>query len=647
MKTYLTSVICMIICYAASYGQKSVLHFSPDKFDSALMVSFGNSKNVQSADSLSISLINYNPAFRFDGEDDYLEYNGKIKDISNATVFTIFRSENDTVKETEVWGMYGEDSALGLTTKTIVSSKMQSGYEGVIPGSVVLHVFTETNSSNNNNNGNPNSILNVGVIKKASANRYFKGEIGEIIAFDKRLKGDNRAIVESTLALRYGITLNRGEDYKLAKNRIVWNADENTDYSFNITGIGRDNSADLYQKQSTSSNEPGLLIIGVDSIVKSNTENNGKIKNRQFLVWGDNNAPLREGKDNNPEGKVPMLQRKWLMKATGNKSDEINTQLVIDANKLFGGLGAKEDYSLIIDRSGNGDFETQDCSYISPSELSAEGILKFDNILWDVDGSGKDVFSISLKKDLLASLSGEEATICNEGSTILNYDREGGIPPYSYDLTSTSGFAKNWKSDQDKEMEYSIKDLPAGIYTLAITDHTGTTSKADYTVVEEPLVTVDLGPDKTFLAKGEELILEPQITNKEKVVSFEWTGDHGFSSKEESLNISKPGTYTLTLTTETGCTCSDTIFISDNFVQEFSLYPNPAPEGKYSISVGLTENSDIKIRVYNMLGALVYEYKAENQNQLNIEADALGASGLYTIVLQTSKGVVSKKLLVK
>lgn len=647
MKTYLTSVICMIICYAASYGQKSVLHFSPDKFDSALMVSFGNSKNVQSADSLSISLINYNPAFRFDGEDDYLEYNGKIKDISNATVFTIFRSENDTVKETEVWGMYGEDSALGLTTKTIVSSKMQSGYEGVIPGSVVLHVFTETNSSNNNNNGNPNSILNVGVIKKASANRYFKGEIGEIIAFDKRLKGDNRAIVESTLALRYGITLNRGEDYKLAKNRIVWNADENNDYSFNITGIGRDNSADLYQKQSTSSNEPGLLIIGVDSIVKSNTENNGKIKNRQFLVWGDNNAPLREGKDNNPEGKVPMLQRKWLMKATGNKSDEINTQLVIDANKLFGGLGAKEDYSLIIDRSGNGDFETQDCSYISPSELSAEGILKFDNILWDVDGSGKDVFSISLKKDLLASLSGEEATICNEGSTILNYDREGGIPPYSYDLTSTSGFAKNWKSDQDKEMEYSIKDLPAGIYTLAITDHTGTTSKADYTVVEEPLVTVDLGPDKTFLAKGEELILEPQITNKEKVVSFEWTGDHGFSSKEESLNISKPGTYTLTLTTETGCTCSDTIFISDNFVQEFSLYPNPAPEGKYSISVGLTENSDIKIRVYNMLGALVYEYKAENQNQLNIEADALGASGLYTIVLQTSKGVVSKKLLVK
>lgn len=646
MKTYLTSVICMIICYAASYGQKSVLHFSPDKFDSALMASFGNSKNVQSADSLSISLINYNPAFRFDGEDDYLEYNGKIKDISNATVFTIFRSENDTVKETEVWGMYGEDSALGLTTKTIVSSKMQSGYEGVIPGSVVLHVFTETNSSNNNN-GSPNSILNVGVIKKASANRYFKGEIGEIIAFDKRLKGDNRAIVESTLALRYGITLNRGEDYKLAKNRIVWNADENNDYSFNITGIGRDNSADLYQKQSTSSNEPGLLIIGVDSIVKSNTENNGKIKNRQFLVWGDNNAPLREGKDNNPEGKVPMLQRKWLMKATGNKSDEINTQLVIDANKLFGGLGAKEDYSLIIDRSGNGDFETQDCSYISPSELSAEGILKFDNILWDVDGSGKDVFSISLKKDLLASLSGEEATICNEGSTILNYDREGGIPPYSYDLTSTSGFAKNWKSDQDKEMEYSIKDLPAGIYTLAITDHTGTTSKADYTVVEEPLVTVDLGPDKTFLAKGEELILEPQITNKEKVVSFEWTGDHGFSSKEESLNISKPGTYTLTLTTETGCTCSDTIFISDNFVQEFSLYPNPAPEGKYSISVGLTENSDIKIRVYNMLGALVYEYKAENQNQLNIEADALGASGLYTIVLQTSKGVVSKKLLVK
>lgn len=93
----------------------------------------------------------------------------------------------------------------------------------------------------------------------------------------ERLKSDKRANVESKLALRYGVTLDRGVDYKLAKNRIVWNADENTDYSFNIAGIGRDNSADLYQKQSTSSNETGLLIIGVDSIVRSNIENNGKI----------------------------------------------------------------------------------------------------------------------------------------------------------------------------------------------------------------------------------------------------------------------------------------------------------------------------------------------------------------------------------
>ncbi|MFD0975274.1 T9SS type A sorting domain-containing protein [Salinimicrobium gaetbulicola] len=644
MKIYLTSVICVICCYAASYGQKSILHFSPDKFDSKLLTSYGKSKNDQSADTSSVSLINYNEAFRFDGEDDYMEYKDKIKDLSNVTVFTVFRSKNDSVKEAEIWGMYGENSALGLSTKTIVSSKMQSGYEGVSPGSVVLHVFTETNPSNNNS-GNTNSILNVGVIKKAPANRYFKGDVAEIIVFDKRLKGVKRQIVESKLALKYGVTLNQGEDYKLSKRRIVWDADENEEFSYNIAGIGRDNGEDVYQNQSTSSNEPGLLVIGVDSIVKSNSENNGKIKNHQFLVWGDNNAPLIESKDNNPEGKVPMLQRKWLMKATGNRSDEINTQVVLDANKLFGVLGAKEDYSLIIDRSGTGNFEHQDCSYISPSDLSSDGILRFNNISWDIDGSGKDVFSFSLRKDLVASLSGEASTICNEEATVLNYDREGGIPPYSYTLSDTSGFSKNWKSDQDKEMDYSIKDIPAGDYTLTITDYTGAISKADFTVMEEPLVTVELGEDKFM--EEEVLLIDPQISNKEKVVSFEWTGDNGFSNDRESVKIIEPGSYTLTLTTEAGCTCSDTIFISDKFVQDFSLYPNPAPGGEYNISVSLTESSDINVRVYNLLGVLVYEYKAENQKQVNIEADAIGSSGLYTVVLQTSKGRVSTKLLVK
>lgn len=214
MKTYIL-IVLFFSCFTESYSQSPFLHLNADNADTTLLTAFGRAKNdnIENGIANRSSMINYNPALDFDGEDDYIEYKGKIKDLSKATIFTVFLSQNDPIEEAEIWGMHGEDASLGLTTKRILSSKMETTYEGVVPESVILHVFTESNRSNSN--GNLNSFLNLGVVEKDETNTYFKGSVAEVIAFDKRLRGKKRQIVESTLAIKYGILIMPAKNFKL------------------------------------------------------------------------------------------------------------------------------------------------------------------------------------------------------------------------------------------------------------------------------------------------------------------------------------------------------------------------------------------------------------------------------------------------
>jgi hypothetical protein len=224
----------------------------------------------------------------------------------------------------------------------------------------------------------------------------FTGLIPEIIIFDRVLTSIERAKVESYLALKYGLSLfqNGPSLYLNSQKEVIWDGFKNAPAYFNVAGIGRDDASDLFQKQSTSSYDPGLLVIAAKKIAPSNQENLADFPNNNFLIWGDDGANLKLVRDNS--GNYATVLRKWTMDGFGEVSQKIPTMLAFDFGKVKTTISTTTHYWLIIDRSGNGKFSPGNLEFVPASTISSEGRATFSKVLWDEDQSGKDVFTFGI-----------------------------------------------------------------------------------------------------------------------------------------------------------------------------------------------------------------------------------------------------------
>ncbi|WP_452223452.1 LamG-like jellyroll fold domain-containing protein [Lacinutrix chionoecetis] len=143
---------------------------------------------------------------------------------------------------------------------------------------------------------------------------YVDGKITEVISYKNTNSVLDQQKIQSYLAIKNGVTLHTSNsstvdnlndvDYIDSNGNVIWDTSANNGYNYDIAGIGRDDASQLYQKQSSSSNDAvdangpieGILTMGLTDIYNTNSENNSintnTINDRNFLVWGNNNASL-------------------------------------------------------------------------------------------------------------------------------------------------------------------------------------------------------------------------------------------------------------------------------------------------------------------------------------------------------------------
>ncbi|GBF75564.1 hypothetical protein PA598K_03981, partial [Paenibacillus sp. 598K] len=160
-------------------------------------------------------------------------------------------------------------------------SSQSEGWSFALDGKTLLE---EINGQNAANFGYAASKVYIG----AGHNSRFNGSISEIIVFNKKLDANDRLKVNSYLALKYGLTL--PTDYVDSSGDAMWTQGDSSDYSNRIAGIGRDDQAAQYQKQSRSQEVGAHVTIAVgDAIAASNEDNLSPIINdRSYIVFGDN-----------------------------------------------------------------------------------------------------------------------------------------------------------------------------------------------------------------------------------------------------------------------------------------------------------------------------------------------------------------------
>ena len=131
----------------------------------------------------------------------------------------------------------------------------------------------------------------------------------------------------------------------------------------------------------------------------------------------------------------------------------------------------------------------------------------------------------------------------------------GGI---SYLWTGPNGFTSNLSNPNI----FNATTAMSGIYTVTVTAPSGctTTATTSVTVNNPPTASPYFnGP----ICSGNNLILYP---NSQGAVTFNWTGPNGYNSTSQNASIYNvqpvnSGTYTLTLTSSTGCTNTATVSV--------------------------------------------------------------------------------------
>lgn len=370
------------------------------------------------SDTSQTSTLNFNPATNMDNISPGIKMPGEMEDLRTATIFTVYKSPG-LDKPQPVWQMNGDFGDLLLSTREVSSKsgKMNMVFEKTGTGAskpkkpeAIISTYLRQQGSQtiSEDAANKEAVIRFGNPESSQMAGQSPGLLAEFIVYETILKEKEITRIETYLALKYGITLEK--NYLNSLGKIIWNRKNEELYSNNIAGIGRDDLSTLYQKQGTSCSSSDKLTIGVDKIALSNGKNTGQLNDKDYLIWGDNARNFTFNPDTDPKGSnILLTEKKWLMKSSGKTAGNISTELKIDTKTLLTADFPKEYFCLAIDRSGTGDFAPENCTYLTPTSISPDGIASFSGIKWDTDGSRKDAFSFGLKTKVNDVITGPDA----------------------------------------------------------------------------------------------------------------------------------------------------------------------------------------------------------------------------------------------
>ena len=638
MRISLYPMALFLLTVTVSSSQNYV---SPDTWLRTLKNDAGDySLNEQMSDKIlhqitlreNLPLINFNPVMPVCGLDRVLA----SLDYLPKTMISV--ASADFSKEQAIWALSDSVGALAVMTNMRVADL--SSYQYInFPQRIFLQPLLSTYIHERERPERETEyILRLGNPGMRNLPLHpFTGSIAEVMLFDRVLSRDERNVLESYLAMKYGLTLTafQSPQYVDAQGNILWDGLLDKDYSYRIAGIGRDDVTGLYQKQSTSSVDPGGLIISAGAFADDNAGNITPLPNGAFLLWGDNNAPMvLEDKI----GQKLLFQRQWKI-STSNWQDSLTTNVIFDRDEIKISLNDNEMYWLVIDREGKGNFAEWRVE-IFPAILTKDRI-SFQGITWDTDHSTGDHFTLMIGPKLFASVAVEQPTCGIDYSGSLHIGTVGGTPPYEYIVLGPDGYREQWTS-MDKSVS-TLANLSPGKYTVRLRDAGLLVYEDNLLVAHSAIQGVEMD-NQYFLPSTGTLSIDMSDHDFEEL---RWTFPTGQEVIATSVVISEPGIYTL-FGEKNGCISTGTIdvrLLSESAFHSFTVYPNPTSTGDYQLQVELHMAGNLEIDLYSTSGIFLKRHILQGRKNFTFKDRITGPPGAYIITMKAHGHAVSIPLI--
>lgn len=588
--------------------------------------------------TVSDSGLNYNPAIFLDGTGEHFQLGVNPEIAEELTVFSVFVPGDDV--ERMVWsGTNCRERKLYQSTAMVLGpNEIMDWYGPVENTAYLMRVVQQWGPPKED--ASENAAILIGAPDNGNhLLESFKGQLAEFILFERSLSETERVQVETYLALKYGITL-KDINYVDSGEEVLWSRRENGDFSHRIAGIGRDDKYGLNQKQSTSSSGDGLLSIGFGSIQATNQANLEEIEDRNFLLWGDDALGL--GSKMRNEIPIPALERNWLMRATRIDHAPRNTQVLVDRSQSP--FSENETMVLVIDRSGNGTYQSTSIEYIEGKAVPGKGVVSFSPVQWDPDGSGKDVFtfasveSLTLIADLIHSPDCENP---ERGEVKLNV--LGGNGTYKYQLSDVNG--RKMEDWIDGPVSY-VKGLQEGEYEIRVFGDEDLTTSTTVSIDVPELFTIRLGePQRSVAGEVTTLDISSQLP-LDQDFSLNWVGPNGYHSNLSKIDVSDPGTYDLEVVSSEGCKTTATFQLLDLDLMKFEVYPSLVYRNDIPVILAeFSEPTVVSFEVSDAGGKVIHEWKDQGKTQYVFEQPLYDA-GVYFVLMRTPDNEYVKKVVV-
>ena len=568
-----------------------------------------SNENNQYIDYMSNSIIINNPS------EKYINHHPSFKPINESifhiegngmTIFTVTDGRSSEGEEL-IWKITEENKDLILHTNKRIVNLGQGDFMNF-----------STKSSNNPqlstffNNQNVSGHFHVGSTPNNTdipVSKLSNG-LGEVIIFDKVLSPQSIELIQSTLSLKYSLTLPNNHNYYSLNNELLWDKSE-SNHNYNMGGLGRLDQLKFNQNTSSTSIDNGRITF---------SKLNGNTTNNTYLIWGDDNNPLKFEEHNG----ISVLSRTWAFKATRMEDSMYNLSL---------------EHPGIINN-----IKTDQQLYAVTKEMSETKISPFVTKNTYVETSlnlVKEEGTIKLVQapKFWAWVEVDPPNCSDENRGKIEGLVVGGMPPYECQLYK-KGDTKIQILVSDNK--FKIENLKGGEYELFVKDKNGQEWKTNIQLNHEDIIPPTL----------HEVISQADL-NKEIVPYLNQTPDYNLTwitptGNTIFENIHKPneiGQYSLIVNYKD---CENKydfeVLHSLENIKKSTIFPNPSTTGYQYLSASFENPLPYQIKINDLEGRMIYENKFPGSQQLFHEFRL--NQGVYIVTLISGTHLVNHKLIV-
>jgi len=217
--------------------------------------------------------------------------------------------------------------------------------------------------------------------------RDWFGPVAEMIVYSGPITTTEANKIESYLAIKYGITLGGNGSTTLAytssTGSSLWTA--NSGYHNDVIGIGRDDTQELQQKQSQTTDDSTRIYL--NTLQASNVANTGTFTTDvSYILLGNNKGILRNSVSANAEvpascGLYSRLEREWKVTKT-NITDDFSIDIKLNSSAAPGSVNIADLRFLVDD---DGDFSNGGTSCYFNGDASGT-VISYSNPVITVSG---------------------------------------------------------------------------------------------------------------------------------------------------------------------------------------------------------------------------------------------------------------------